>query len=266
MNDKPISSALQWYRDHGPSPWATAAGLGGMAALGGLALWKPAVETARSLGRPLAAKFGGEEGRAAWDEKMDRWKNSGKVKAVVLGTLGLAGTAGALGLFVRPENRNFGLLNWNDHRLRLIKESSFRRQLEKVAAWDVTGGSPYIGSIDYGKPVSLNAAASLFQDDPHLAGNDYVRNLGTSIVSNAGIQNRTSRPTLGNILDSAVDKLNTKLSFGGVAQAGVRSMVANTTARLFTGALGSMFDISPRARQNLVDAGTWAGAVTSILN
>ena len=89
--------------------------------------------------------------------------------------------------------------------------------------------------------------------------------MGLSIVNNAALRGGTEHPTLGRLFDSALDKMETKLTVNGVTDIAVKSAVANTTARLFTGALGAVCGMNDRTRQKLIDAGTWAGAIAAIL-
>ena len=70
---------------------------------------------------------------------------------------------------------------------------------------------------------------------------------------------------MGGIFDSAMDKLDKKLSFQGLAKAGVRTVVANSVANLFTSALDTMVGLSPEAQRTIIDTGTWAGAISAIL-
>jgi len=42
-------------------------------------------------------------------------------------------------------------------------------------------------------------------------------------------------------------------------------MIANATAHLFTSAIGAVVPLPKEMKRNLIDAGTWAGAIHSIL-
>ena len=77
----------------------------------------------------------------------------------------------------------------------------------------------------------------------------------------------SSDNTLVTLASSAYKtKIENKLSWGGAMDVALKSAVSNVTARLFTGALGAVCDMNDKTRQALVDAGTWAGAISAILD
>ena len=252
FKEHPIGYLSEGFQKYGPPPWLTALAVAGLT-YGGLRQgWGSAVETIRSIGRPFGVKhLGGEKdpkANARWNMAMDKLKNRSdlrwKLPAILSGGTLLA----ALYAFHRPDRKNYRLTDWN-------------APLAKKSSLDPSG---YIPSFDYSSTIGLNTANSLFNNDPNLADYPYSRHMGTAIVNDAALREHTSRPTLGGILDSAVNKIENKLSFSGLANVGLKTMVANSAARLFTGALSTVCDLSPSAREKIVDAGTWAGAITSI--
>ena len=284
--DNPFGTTVTWWQKNGLPPWATALAFGGLTYGATRPFWGPFVETVRSLFRKPGKKFlGGDPDNPKsdaiadeqWNLAMDNAKNNSELRWKVPLGLGGLGTVLALYLFARRNEPYFGLTRWNYPKdpeipaagnnattTPMIKPASVLdngRYMKKVAS--LVGGMDM--DIDYSKRVNLTDATNLFSNDKNLEDYPYTRNMGTAIVTNAAISGHTDRPTLGGILDSAVEKISNKLSFGGLASVGLRSMVANGAARLFTGALGQMVDLSPKARQTLVDAGTWAGAITAIL-
>lgn len=123
----------------------------------------------------------------------------------------------------------------------------------------------YVPEMDFSSVINARDAKSLFTNDPYLQNNDYARNMGTAIVSNAALNAGSNNVTLGGVFDSAVNKISNKLSFEGVTSVAVKTLVSNGIARLLTGAIGTMTNLSPDVRNTIVEAGTWAGAVSSIL-
>ena len=269
MTDNPISTAWSWYRDHGPSPWETAALLGLGAYGAGRLAWGPVVEAFRSLGRPLASKYNASD--TDWDASIDELKDDESYRKWIPAGFGTLAGLTALGMFYNPKERYNGVTSWSGatpgarrfslHAITdLFKNASF----DGPYSQSMQNGS-YMGQFDWNQPININAAAGLFNNDPFLKDDPYARHMGTAIINNAGIQQHTNRPTLGGIFDSAVDKIENKLSFGGLVNVGVKTAVANGLARMFTGALDTMVGLPQSMQKKLVDAGTWAGAVTAIL-
>lgn len=287
--DNPISRALQAYQKAVPSPLLHAALLGagayGLTRLG----WRPIVETTRSLARIPGRSLGGMSDRE-WDEAMDELGADPSLSRWIPVAIGALAAGGTLAAHYRPNKQYGGLLSWNantkyyknpaDRFLAPDTSNQFTQpmkmenvwldSLRKTSSLSKEADSPYlygnyVPTTDFAKALNASSAVDLFVNDPYLQNQDYVRNLGTSIVTNAAMREGTSRPTLGSVFDSAVDKIDKKLSFEGLASVGVKSLIANSAARLFTSALGAMTDLDPDARQNIIDTGTWAGAITAIL-
>ena len=260
--DNPISGALTWWRENGPNPLLTAAMLGGLAYGKGRLFWGPAVETLRSLGRPFGKKMAG--GERDWDYAMDELKSNSEYSKFVQKALGLLTAGTALAAFARPDRENMGLLKWNAPFKAGYNNivNNGTSELYKTASYLTDS---YMQDIDWMQPIDARQARALFTNDPAVQENAYVRNTGLAIVNNAALRGGTEHPTLGRLFDSALDKMETKLTVNGVTDIAVKSAVANTTARLFTGALGAVCGMNDRTRQKLIDAGTWAGAIAAIL-
>lgn len=264
--ENPVTSAVNWLKDKTGNP-LVAASLLGLTTWGlGRLAWGPVIETIRSLGRPFHRD---PRSAAEWEQDMDYVKETSKAKTwlPILGALAAAG--GASYLFYKPNQEWGGMLDWNAPNKPLINNSkyewdnrNFQPKLVKAASYS----DMYMQDIDWNQPVNLGVARSLFTPSAFNNGFDGARLTGASIVNNAAIQQGTMHPTLGAVYDSAIDKIDKNLSFGGLMRAGVKATVANGAARLFTGALGAVCDLSPKTRQSLLDAGTWAGAITSILS
>ena len=257
----PISTAAQWYTKHGPNPLFTALLLG-LGTYGvGKGAWGSTVETLRSIGRPFGRRvLGGEDPRRAaaadadWNEAMDNLKQDSHLARWVPVGLGALATGLAAGAFYMPNQPYKGLLKWYPG---TYKTASFGPQSMDM--------NPYITDMDWNRQINAANVVGLFKNDPHLEDAPYARNMGISIVADAAINNHTRNPSLGNVFDAAVNKIENKLTFGGLTNVALKTAVANGVSRLFANSVGAMMDLSPQARQNLVDAGTWAGAVTSML-
>lgn len=266
--DNPISTAYNWYTQHGPSPLATAGIVALLAYAKNRALWGPSVETLRSLGRPFGRGVygGGAQGDAEWNAAMDDLKNNSRARQIVPAAFALMAGGGLLGLMADPGKKNWGLLSWNAPSKPIGATSAQNlpaTTLFKTASYLTDS---YVDNLDWSKSINGTDARRLFSNDPWLANEPYIRHLGGSIVAGASLESGSRNPTLGNIFDNAVRKMENKLTWSGVTDLAVKSAVANGAARLFTGALDAMVGLDPRMRQSLVDAGTWAGAITSILD
>lgn len=268
--DNPISTAVQWYKEHGPNPVATA-GLLGLMAWGASKLgWNPLVETSRSLLRPIGTRMlgGGPAANAQYNEAFDNLKNDSEMAKWLPRVIGMLGFMVPMELWDTPGARYRGWTQWDApvaaHKLpdAMLKKGSFGPMYNPTQ--DI-GLDSYVTQLDWNRRIPASDVVGLFKYDPHLADETYARNMGISIVADAAMNQQTRKPTLGGIFDSAVNKIENKLTFGGVANVALKTAVANGVSRLFASSVGAMMDLSPQARQNLVDAGTWAGAVTAML-
>ena len=282
--DNPISRFVERYTNIVPNPLAHAALLG-TAAYGASKLgYNSIMRTIRSLGRVPGrqlANLSNDE----WDEAMDEMLyNSNYSTWLPVGLGALAAVAAASPHF-SPYRKNFGLTAWDSpiqshhaasnspgHNrdineslaMPMVKLSSYG--MHKVANSLFTATGYDANAMDMSKVVDVGRARSLFNSDPFLANDSYTRNFGNSIINNAAINTGVSNPTLGNVFDSAKNKISNKLTIQGIADIGMKSVVANQTARLFTGVLDTMIGLSPTTQRNIIDTGTWAGTVSAILN
>lgn len=279
LTDNAISRGVQTYRKIVPFPAAQALLLGGLTYGIGRFAWDPIVETIRSLARIPGRKLGQMTDRE-WDEAMDELKNDSSYRRWVPAILGAIAAGTSAGFTYTPNAKYYGMFSWNPQRK--FDQKTYDKKIGEYAAtlphtWFPKTGSlckkaddlfeytGYVPDMDWSQIINARQAQSLFTNDPFLQNEPYARNLGTAIVSNAAIQQHTNTPTLGGVFDSAVDKINKKLTFGGLMNVGVKSVISNATARLFTDVLGKMTTISPETQQNLIDAGTWAGTIAAIL-
>jgi hypothetical protein len=121
-----------------------------------------------------------------------------------------------------------------------------------------------VPDIDFSQVINAGQARDMFSNDPNLKDDPYVRNMGISIINKASKDAGFVNPTLGNVYDSAAAKVKSKLSWQGVTGVAANTMLANATAHLFTAGLGAVMPLSPEAKRNIIDAGTWAAFATSI--
>lgn len=278
----PFSHALEWYRQNGLPPWATIASLGlGAYGLTRLA-WKPFVRTYRSLKRPFLIR-GYPGGDAAYDEDTEYLTKDRKTSRLFAGVVGLGGAAVGAGLFMDTNKPWWGLRSWTDTpaaipasgeyggssmpNTPLIKPAEVKpvqqpQQLNKTAALD-----SYLQELDWQKPLNLATADSLFTPGNGFdADSDLARLTGRAIVNSAAQGPTPGTTTLGGVFDAAMNKIENKLSLSGIASTALKTTVANGAARLFAGALDTVCDLKPSTRNAIIDAGTWAGAISSILN
>lgn len=285
--DNIISRAFEGYKSIVPNP-LTSAIIAGAGAYGISRLaWKPIVNTIKSVARVPGKALGGMTDEE-WDDAMEELKNNSSYRRWIPAAIGALAFGGHTFASYTPTERYGGLLHWNGtpsgysnpkqkyvhpNTTRQFTNSAqqvFNPNAKRIASLqkqaDLYSYDGYVPEFDFSKPVNFRHAQALFTNDPFLQNEQYVKNMGTAIVANAAQRAGTNNPTLGSVFDSAVDKIDKKLTFEGLTSIGVKSVISNSAARLFTGVLGTMMDLSPEARRNLVDAGTWAGTITAILD
>lgn len=281
-----IASILNGYKKVIPSPLfqagLTGLGIYGLTRFG----WNRSVDTLRALGRLPAKKyFGLNDGH--WDIAMDNLKYDNKLAKWVPIGLSAVSTALMLAPSYSPYKKHYGLTQWNAPSVYNKEYSGYSSKrdanrsafipMTKTQSVDTEGmtkiASQFFNStgydlsdLDLNKVIDVGQAKSLFSNDPYLAEDTYTKNFGNAIISNAANNTGVNNPTLGNIMDSAVDKMSNKLSLQGIANVGLQSVAANTAATLFTGVLDTMLDLSPTTRRNIIETGTWAGTINAILN
>lgn len=147
--------------------------------------------------------------------------------------------------------------------LSLFLNADFDKKHFGLTKWSSMGS--YTPDLDFGKPVNRLTAMNLFQADQLLTSRDpYAAAFGTSVVAAAGGLPNTV--TLGTIYDSAVNKFQMQQQLGSFGKTALQTGKAYIAASLFTKALDSMVGLQPRTRDNIVSAGTWAGAISSIIH
>lgn len=274
-----ISQAWNTYKDTVKSPITHAAILGGGAYLLSRLGWNPIVETVRSIGRyPLRALGGMTD--EEYDMAMDELKNNSSYRKWIPGIFAALAAAGAGWASFDPDKEGYGLVKWDSPRKLPVTSGSdstydksrfgwlYPRRASgqsKTSSFSYSYDGP-MDDVDYYKAINSRDAISLFTNDPFLQNKQYARNMGTSIIADAAIRTGNNTPTLGNVFDSAVNKIENKLSFEGLASVGIKTVVANGAARLFTNAVGSMVGLPKSTQNKLIDAGTWAGAITAIFD
>lgn len=270
--DNFISRGIQAYQSVVPNPAAQALLAGG--ALYGLSrlAWNPIVNTIRSIAR-VPGKAAGGLTDDEWDEAMDELESNSKYKKWVPVAIGGLAAAGSFLPSFKANKQYWGFGKWNpqtsyyhNNENQLGFNSGIKKagSLQKTAE-DMFAFDGYVPAVDFSQAVNARNAVDLFTNDPFLQNHQYAKNMGTAIIADAANRTGANNTTLGNIFDSAVNKIENKLSLSGLAEVGVKTVLSNATARLFTGALGAMTGLSPDNQRALIDAGTWAGAITAIL-
>lgn len=158
--------------------------------------------------------------------------------AAIIGAL--SGAALSLFLHAQPDKPYFGLTKW-------------------------AGLGFFQTDINYDKPVNRLTAMNLFKADQLLTANDpYAAAFGLSVVAAAGGPKNTT--TLGTIYDSAVNKFQMQQQLNSFGRTALQTGKSYIAASLFTKALDTMVGLQPSVRKNLIGAGTWAGAISSIIH
>lgn len=252
MGREIVSKLLDPVRQHTKNPLVLAAGLGLLGAGSGAVLWPSAAYTVGSLGRYPIQKMTGMSADE-YDEALDELATDSRYNFLVPAALGTLAAGGYLSLRANLNQKNYGLTGWNP------KTASLNKEADEL--WSYGG---YVPDIDFNQVINAGAAKDMFSNDPHLQDDPYVKNMGISIINDASNKAGFVNPTLGNIYDSTAKKIKSKLSWQGVTGVAANTMISNATAHLFTSALGAVVPLSKETKRNLIDAGTWAGAVTAI--
>ena len=265
----PISEWWTKYKSLGIPPWLEALALGGATFVGGKLLWHPVANTVMSLAKAPAKAMGVSPEEMA--EVEDRLHNDPKYKTYIPAAMAALVASGHLGFSARGNERYYGLLQHDapvrptmGDKKHTWKQNAPDGSMDVTASFDdMSSGFTLFNDMDTGRRIDGDRANDLFRD-PMMT--PYARNMGTAIVNNAMNNSGVGNPTLGNIFDSAADKFRKKLTFGGLAEIGVKTVIANSMANLFASALGTMTGISPATQDKIVQAGTWAGAINAIMN
>lgn len=254
-------SIAQPVRDVTGSPLVLAAGVGTLGAGAGMLGWNVLVNTARSLGRLPARKLFGVS-NAEWNNMMDEAQDEKSYRYIMPTAAGLLAAGGILALNYNPRESGNGLLSWYPS----VKTASMKKQaaFDKFADEFFEYGG-YVPTIDYNKPVDINAARSLFDNNPNLKDDPYVVHFGDAVLMNAANNAGCYNPTMGQIESSAADKFMTKFTLGGIADIGIKTALANTAAKLFTGVVGPIASLAPDTREKIVDWTTLGTALVSII-
>lgn len=256
MNKQAASGAIETFKKYVPSPAAAALLAGVPVYFAGKKLWGPVTYTASSLLRPFGTRLfgGGEQGALLYDKVAQGVMNDEQAKRIVPGAAAGLTAAGVAWLLANKDQPGYGLFKWGS-------------SMHKRGAFYMDDSPDYEQALDWDKTLNANVAVALFTEDPYMQyGDTYSKHMGTAIITNAAMQGHTGQPTLGGIFDSAVQKIDNKLSMGGMLHVGKRALLSNGLARLFTGALDTMYGLPQGAKDNLISAGTWAGTISAILD
>jgi len=257
-----VSRYLDKVRNKVPNPLWLAGGLGLAGAGLTLGTWENIIQTGGSLGRYPIRKMTGMTDDE-YDEAMNELSFDNRYRFIIPAAVGSILAGGYLASKYNPYMEGKGLKSWTpkvDYSAGATKKAS----LDKVAdeLWSYGG---YVPEIDFSKVINARDAKSMFTNAVDLKDDPYVRNSGVAIISDASNRAGYANPTLGNIYDSARDKFKQKLSFNGLHDIALTTMIANASAHLFTGALGAVMPLSSATRRTIQDSATWGAAITSIL-
>lgn len=285
-----ISSFGNAYRKIVPNPIVSSLLLG--AGAFGLAkiFQNQVIDTSKVLLSPLMTRRMGIS-REEWYSMAEEAKHNKNYSKWFPILAGLTAAGGSLAMSYRPGEQYGGLLSWNAAPTTKAKKLPFATGMDfsevpkkpiinralpdnanaytwnKTAAEDLFSSS-FTPSQDLTKMINVKSTMDLFTKDPYLSGtsNSYVRNLGTAIVADAGNRSGSNYAPLGTVYDSAFDKIKNKTSLSGLATIGLKSMIANEAASLFTNAIGLVTDMSQETKNDIIAAGTWAGTIKAILD
>jgi len=196
FNRGDISKALDnTVRKIAPNPLVAGLGLGAIGAGVGYGLWKNIVDTGGSLGRwPIKKMTGMTDDE--YDQAMDEFKQDKRYRWILPTALG--GILGGAYLYGHYDKglQGKGLLSWAP------KTASLHKEADELFSY---GG--YVPQLDFSQVINARAARDMFSNDPNLQNDPYVKNTGIAIINDAANRAGYINPTLGNIYDSAADKI-----------------------------------------------------------
>lgn len=206
----------------------------------------PAIQgTLNALIHPLKSKIPGQQQAQLTEQQQKKKQLKNRLGLATLIALGTLGTSAYV-----------------THKYRGGRVDSFDPWPSKSASYMTGFNPPHMSQM-----INVPQAMDLFRHDPMLLQhNPYAANFGTSVIAAAAPHPGTRAVPLGNVFDSAVNKVDSRLGFAGVAQGALRTGAAYATASLLTNAIGGMMGLPKQTRDNIISAGTWAGAISSILS
>ena len=264
LKDNFVSKGLAAWHKVVPNPLLRSLIYGGVAFGTARVLWDPLVETIKTLGRPFR-RFS-DMSEEEWEQSLEDAKQDSDLKFKLPLLIGGLTAATPLIMNYRP---TYGIDQfWSDTPTPTHYNGNKYSPAENAPmpkAGSLYEYDGYVSNIDFSQSINTPSALSMFSNDPFLAKQDYTRNLGTSILVDANNKTPGNYTTLGNVFDSAADKIDAKLSLEGVVNTGVKAVVSNGIAKLFTTAIGTVVNLDDNTKRNLMDAGTWAGTISAIL-
>lgn len=132
---------------------------------------------------------------------------------------------------------------------------------KKASMWQTPGYQP---QLDFSKTINTLDTTKMFQSNPYLQNNDYVRNLGTSIIQATPSYNNVT--TLGNVYDSAINKFDKKLEFQGIGSKVLQGALSGSMASMFTDVVGTVFGVPDPLRSRLANSVGVGKALYQILS
>ena len=253
----PIAKIVKFYQTVVPSPLLHA----GLIGLGSWWLTKKSIPMIQNAGikSSLALTGKGQDQQALQQAQQiaqqqrssPMWQKHVPISAgVLLGLLSLAGNTN----FNKQWN---GWLSWNPAD-RLVKTEALKKT---ASLWQTANYQP---SCNFNQVVDSSAVLDIFNTNPIIRDNSYIKNFGTSIVTAAPKVNYGST-TLGGIYDSAYNKFENKLTLHGIAKQGVKSLVAGSLAGLFTDTVGTVVGLPAAVKAPITKSVALGSALYSIL-
>ncbi len=195
--DNFISRAVAGYKKTVPNPMVQALLAGGLVYGAGKLAWSPIVNTISALARHPAKAMGGMSDQD-WDMAMWELKNKPMYKTWMPVAIGALAAGTSLVATSSGNRKNYGMFDWN--------APTNLQGIFKAASDDLMYGG-YVPEIDMSECISGIDAVSMFTNDPYLSNDPYVRKMGTAIVTDAANRAGSINPSLGNIFESAVNKI-----------------------------------------------------------
>ena len=229
-----------------------AAALTGAALWGGSRLLYPTITGAigayaRKAG--IASAAGDDQMQEFEQEMADKKSPYYKWIPIGLGALGAAGVLGATADTRSIGNFFRGMTTWD----------RFPKQASVSYNWNTNDQR----SVPFEKMIPVRSTKQMVLSDPYLQV--YQKGDIVSVINDATKPADTG-VRLGKIFDSALNRIEDDLSLRGLTNAVTRSVAGYGMAKVLTGAIGNMMELSPSTREKVQDAGMFANVIGGIFS
>lgn len=149
----------------------------------------------------------------------------------------------SVALNFKSDHPYYGMFSWPY----LNKKQAYLNK--KASMWQTPGYQP---QLDFSKSINTLDTQQMFQSNPFLQDDSYVKNFGTSIINAAPSYGNTT--TLGGVYDSALNKFQNKLDFQGIGNKALKGYISGSLAGMFTDVVGTVMGVPDPLRTRLANS------------